>query len=370
MDHKARTLKELEEKSAQLTSKRALLGFDGFVDTIVHPVESRTGKGNQFSSMKSLTDLGQKIIQAAGKSTNIEIYPMMEKIGGNGPIMGGALIASGLETHYIGSLGYPIVHPVLKDFAEKSNAISIAEPGITHAIECSDGKVMLVKMQSMETITWEKIIDVVGEGILIDQVARADLFAMLNWTMLPDMTKIMNAILEKILPHYGPKEGRIFYFDLADPDKRTLGDLQGALNTISKFRSYGRTILGLNLKEAEQVYAALGHKPAEHTADGLKLMANRIRKNMHIQCVVIHPVDGAACATKDNTYYVKGPHCMNPKITTGAGDHFNAGFAIGQLLNMSEVGSLMLAVSYSGYYVRTAESPTLSDVDSFIRNWD
>ena len=56
-------------------------------------------------------------------------------------------------------------------------------------------------------------------------------------------------------------------------------------------------------------------------------------------------------------------------LTTGAGDHFNAGFVSGQLMGLSAVACLGLGVSTSGHYVRTARSPTLADLETFLANW-
>jgi sugar/nucleoside kinase (ribokinase family) len=55
-----------------------------------------------------------------------------------------------------------------------------------------------------------------------------------------------------------------------------------------------------------------------------------------------------------------------PLITTGAGDHFNAGFMTGQLLGLGPESCLGLGVSTSGFYVRTARSPTLGDLETFL----
>jgi sugar/nucleoside kinase (ribokinase family) len=67
---------------------------------------------------------------------------------------------------------------------------------------------------------------------------------------------------------------------------------------------------------------------------------------------------------------VPGPYVEKPLITTGAGDHFNAGFATGQLLGLSPEGALALGVCTSGHYVRTAESPTFNDLETFLANWN
>ena len=53
-------------------------------------------------------------------------------------------------------------------------------------------------------------------------------------------------------------------------------------------------------------------------------------------------------------------------ISTGAGDHFNAGFCLGKLIGADNEIALQLGVATSGYYVRTAKSPAPGDLVSFL----
>jgi len=293
----------------------------------------------------------------------------MEKLGGNGPIMGNALLAAGVKTRYIGALGHPAVHPVFQEFADRTEAVSICEPGQTNAVEFEDGKILLGIMSSLDEITLDAILSAMGEGAFIDLLSRANLISLVNWTMIPHMTGLFADLIDRFLPILPPRDQRIFFFDLADPEKRSTGDLQNALRTISRFHPFGSVTLGLNLREAIQVAAALDLPKPETDPDGLKSLARGIRQNLQIGTVVVHPTDSAACATRDDTWWVPGPFTKNPKITTGAGDHFNAGFCTGQLLNLSPTACLTMGVSFSGYYVRTAKSPGLNDVDGFLRKW-
>jgi len=66
---------------------------------------------------------------------------------------------------------------------------------------------------------------------------------------------------------------------------------------------------------------------------------------------------------------VKGPYISKPRITTGAGDHFNAGFCLGKLLGLDNAMSLLTGVATSGYYVRTARSPSTTDLVGLLRKW-
>lgn len=370
MHNRTLTLEELSKKSSQASNKNVLVGLDGFVDKIIACVDKRTGLGANFSAINTITDFGNRVLAAAGKSTNIEMYTRMEKLGGNGPIMANALLAGGMKVRYLGALGDPTVHPVFAEFAAKTDATTICEPGVTHALEFDDGKIMLGNTVCLENITYDRIVQKMGEGLFLDTLSRMDLIALVNWTMIPHMTAVFNALLDRALPNLGPREnGRYFFFDLADPEKRPMGELQEVLSILKRFRAHGHVTLGLNFKEALQVDEALGGKGGEQTEESLKALASRIRNAIDVNCVVIHPTSSAACATKEGSWWVQGPYCEKPLITTGAGDHFNAGFMAGTTLGLSPLACLTLAVTFSGHYVRTAQSPSLSDANTFIRNW-
>lgn len=364
------TIKELGQKTNAVGSKLAVVGLDGFVDKIMIPVDRRSGLGTDFMPFSGMEAFGQRIVAFAGKSCNIELFPHMEKLGGNGPIMANSLAAGGMKVRYIGALGDGAVHPVFEEFATRTNAVTLADPGVTHALEFDDGKIMLGTMASLDEITYARIVERMGEGAFFDELNRCDLLAMVNWTMIPYMSAIFEALLDNVLPNVPPKDGgRLFFFDLADPKKRSEADILAVLRIISRFRSHGRVTLGLNLAEAQQVASVLDLGEVENTEVSLKRTAERIRQALELTCCVIHPRDGAACATRDGSWYTGGPLCEKPLITTGAGDHFNAGFVTGQVLGMSPEACLTVAVCYSGQYVRTAQSPSLAQTGAFLANW-
>lgn len=369
MNYRKQTLEELAAKSSTLSTKTSLVGFDGFVDKIISVVDKRTGQGDQFTAIPTIAEFGARISAAAGRSTNLELFPRMEKLGGNGPIMANALSAAGLGVKYIGALGESAIHPVFEEFARRTSAISVCDPGITHALEFQDGKIMLGTMASLDHLTFDRILRKMGEGAFLDCLSKADLVALVNWTMIPNMTGIFQSLVDRAFPNFGYLEGRTFFFDLADPEKRPGHELLAVLRLLKRFRAHGHVILGLNLKEALQADAVLGGQHPDISPEGLQHLAARIRQETEVNTVVIHPTDSAACANKDGTWWVKGPYCEKPLITTGAGDHFNAGFSLGTVLGLTPPACLTLATTFSGHYVRTARSPGLGDAANFIAQW-
>lgn len=371
MSFKSKTLAALRAARSQPTAKKsALVGFDGFVDTIVVPVSRRNGLGDDFTSIATIPEFAQRVAGAAGKSTNIELYPQMIKLGGNGPIMAYALLSAGTRLTYVGALGKPAVHPVFHDLAKRADVISLCNPGMTTAIEFNDGKLILGQISSLDEISLDVIDAAMGKENFRECLARTDMIALVNWTMIPQMSAILRQLTDEVLPAIPPNPDRIYFFDLADPEKRSGEDLLEALAIISRFRKFGRVTLGLNLKEAQRVYQELGFATRGESEQDLRTIAADLREKLGLTTVVVHPRESAACATEDGTFWVPGPYAEKPLITTGAGDHFNAGFTQGQLLGLDPEACLCLGVCTSGHYVRTAESPNLDQLETFLGNWD
>ncbi|MEW6200361.1 MAG: hypothetical protein AB1546_00165, partial [bacterium] len=374
-----RTLRE-HFGAVRAADLKAVVGFDGFIDEIIHVVEKRENF-NEFDRMMTISDFARRIESAAGKSANIEFVSIKSKIGGNGPIMAEALAQLGTGITYIGNLGIPEIHPVFYPLAARASVISLAEPAHTDAIEFSDGKIMFGKMEVLRTVAWERIVEIIPLPRLIEIISDAKLLAMVNWTMAPGMTDIWRHLLKEVCPLLSSGRERFAFFDLADPEKRYIEDLQDALRLIGRFSDTHKVIFGLNEREGVQVANALNAPKdllsvqsaipssqsaipnSHHISEALSKF---IASELGVYAVVIHPVDCASATVDGRTYTQTGPYTDSPVITTGAGDHFNAGFCLGLITGLDPQVSLLLGVNCSGYYVRTGGSPDISSLLNFI----
>jgi sugar/nucleoside kinase (ribokinase family) len=371
---KMSTIEQREQCAARLLSKvtqaaqtTAFVGLDGFVDEILQVVDKRES-AEKYSRLPTIAKLADRLAAAAGKSTNMELVGQITKLGGNGPIMANALASFGLKVTYLGILGHPNLHPVFSDFARRAEVYSIAEPGYTEALEFEDGKIMLGKHQSLKQMTWENIQDRFGHDKFTAKFSGADLVGFVNWTMLPYMSDIWNSILKEICPTMkGPR--RKFFVDLADPEKRTPEDIARALELIAAFQKYFDVILGLNEKEGFEVAAVLELKSNDRSPEGLLQVCREIHSRVPVESIVIHPTAYALASGPDGTAMAQGPFMPKPKIITGAGDHFNSGFCLGKLLGFSTDECLLTGVTTSGFYVRTAQSPSVPDLAGLLRDW-
>jgi sugar/nucleoside kinase (ribokinase family) len=365
----SQTASALAKAGNELKTKRALLGFDGFVDEIVRIVDKRYSL-SEHSLIPTISQFAARLSQAAGKSTNIELVVQKMKLGGNGPIMANAMATFGAQVTYIGNLGYPTIHPVFAELATCAQVISIANPGHTDALEFDDGKLMLGKIETLNDITWENLMQRVGEEKFMQLLANSHLVGLVNWTMIPFMAEIWKNMLQRLCPHLpAASKNHFIFFDLADPAKRLAEDIRAALALIAKFQSHFQVILGTNEKEGFEIADVLGIKQPDNQPEAMMSMAAEIRAKLGVHNVVIHPVQYAVAASVNEVKLVEGPWDPKPLISTGAGDHFNAGFCLGRLLGLSLEMSLLTGVTTSGFYVRTAQSPRVEDLIRFLHEW-
>jgi sugar/nucleoside kinase (ribokinase family) len=361
------TAQHLRTAGGRASEMTAFVGLDGFVDEILHVVDKREN-AEKYLRLPTIDQLGGRLSAAAGRSTNVELVSQLTKLGGNGPIMANALASFGLKVTYLGVLGYPNLHPVFAEFAKRAEVHSIAEPGYTDALEFEDGKIMLGKHQSLKQMNWANIKARFGKDKFASKLAASDLVGFVNWTMLPHMSEIWSAVLKEVCPRLkGPR--RKLFVDLADPEKRTRKDILQALDLIVAFQRRFDVILGLNEKESHEIGQALGLKTRRDGRDALLELCKQIHQRVKVDTVIVHPTAYALASGPDASVIIDGPFTPKPKITTGAGDHFNSGFCLGKLLGLSTGSCLLTGVATSGHYVRTGQSPTVANLVAMLRKW-
>lgn len=354
------TLKKAVEKLEKYQSKKHfLIGFDGFVDEIIHVVDKREDM-QRFKRIETIEAFSKRIATYSGLSGNIELVPTQIKLGGNGPIYANMLLAQGHKVVYMGALGEGEVDPVFRDFADAcEQVISMADPGHTDALEFLDGKLMLGKMNKLEDVSWGKLMTFVSQSDLEKLLKKTRLVACNNWTMLSKLNSILLGF-DSIFQNLKTKPD--LFIDLADPAKRTGDDIAIVLDILS--RMHTNVILSMNQNESSIIASVLGIVEKD-----LVDRAARIRSQLDLAAIVIHPVEGAAVATKTESAWIKGPYTASPKLTTGAGDNFNAGFSNAWMYGLKPSECCAVGVSTSGFYVRNGFSPNKEQLSKFMQDW-
>ena len=352
----------------------ALVGFDGFIDSIIDLVSTRHDMSpGGYTRIATIPQFAARCAAAAGMSTNIERVIRERRFGGNGPLMAGALARLGVPVTYIGAVGEesgPGVHPTFAGFAGMCRrVIPVGPPSTTECLEFDDGKLMLNETAAAQAVTWERIVAVAGLPVLRQIVDEAALVGIVNWSLLGGVPGIWRGLMTDVLGSVSAKVRRVF-IDLSDPAKRTDADIRGAMSLLSQLDRAGlRVMLGLNLAESQRIAAVVGagEVRGEPTLEALSSVARKIREQIGVECVVIHPRHGAAAAIEGESAWIEGPFTAKPRLSTGAGDHFNAGFSLGRTCGATLAESLAIGCAVSGAYVRDARSPDRERLAAFLR---
>jgi sugar/nucleoside kinase (ribokinase family) len=349
------------------TTSRVLIGFDGFIDTLLHCVEQRLGP-HSFKRLSSIPRFSQKVRAASSHSANIECVVKEQSIGGNAPLLARALATLGHKGTLIGACGYPSKNPIFDPLATLGLTIhSFADPGLTDALEFTDGKLLLGKMGELNHLTLQEIRQRLPCNLIDSLIEHAEILATVNWTMMPMVGEFWEYLLKNPrLVKKGPRKS--LFVDLADPAKRPVKDLKKALSSLSELNFCCDIILGLNSSESLQVLGAcrLSSSPS------LQINAEKIASALQLSSVVIHTHPEVAVATLKgediSSYGLCVPICKNPVRSTGAGDTFNAGFLAGVLQHRSPLLCLKMAAAASNVFVRTGVPPTPKTMKAWLQH--
>ncbi len=353
----------LAKKSVLLEHKTVAAGFDGFIDTLVKVIKMKEAE-QPPSIFSTIGEFGQYIVDKKGASLSLEMEEQSVKLGGNMPIMANAMGQLGVTVHCIGALGYPHQHPIFEIFPSNCKRYSFANPGHTTAFEFSDGKIMMGNMGELNKSGWQVIKERIGLNQIAAVYKQSDLVCMLNWSEIDASTNIWKGFITEVVNIQGnQRNNKSVFFDLADCSKRSDKKIEEAIGLVQEFAKHTKVILSLNRNEAGIIHRILFGQVSDKTIAGL---GEAIFSKMGIDIIVVHAAKEAAVFNAGHSVYYKSFYIPNPKISTGAGDNFNAGFCAAVLLQLPADQSLILANAVSGYYVREGRSATLPEIVSFL----
>lgn len=372
---------------------RCLVGFDGFIDDIIDVVDVRRSmRRDDYTRLETMEAYAARVQAFARRSMNLELVVKESRFGGNGPLMAGGLAMLGARTSYVGCVGqentHSQLHPLYDDLRQRcektgGKVVPIAPPAHTAALEFDDGKIMQGNPLNLYRATWQGVKSALGENAVDAMVENCDLLGIVNWVMMPGVGGqggIWEGLTNQVLPKLKSSEPKHIFIDLCDPAKRTDADVLTALSQLQAMNAVknasglrsAKVTLGLNLAEAQRIDAVCGSKGFagdQPTGEQVRLASQRIREKLGLHCVVIHPREGAGATIENGqSSWFDGPLCEKPKLSTGAGDHFNSGFALALAMNLPADECLAIGTSVSGLYVREAQSPTRPRLIEFARS--
>jgi hypothetical protein len=322
-----------------------------------------------------MSEFGPKVAAAAGIAASYSVRHLGDKFGGNGPLFAAALHdihAGEIDVTYIGAMGsgevLPIYQAALGDKTKRLH--TLAPPAHTTCLEFTDGKVMLCDMAACGQVTWERLLECVGQAALDEELKAARFISAVNWGKLPHAGAIWSNLADRLATLGVPAKEVLFFMDLAEFETRPLADREDLLGRMKAITHQCQTLLSFNLKEAWQMGEVFGVAfHGRKDADSVAELAAFLRAQIAVDRVIIHPNDGAACASASGTVYVPGPYCREPLISTGAGDNFGAGCLAAALKEFSDAGVLLAGNCASGHFVRSGRSASFADMAQLLDAW-
>jgi sugar/nucleoside kinase (ribokinase family) len=357
----------LEKNRSALSSSQVVTGFDGFVDEMITLVDERQSL-DAFRRVEDISRFGDLVKLAAGHSSLREIVVTAVHPGGCAVNMGDGLASLGVQVDTFATLGDP-VHAAFGEYGKLARLHSWGrEPGRTLAFEFADGKLMFSSVSHLAELDAAYVRDRLQQGDFRARCNSAGLIALTDWTLYPHMTEVWKLINDSVFAHLQHKPW--LFLDLVDPSSRSEPDVRAMLEAMKGFNTHTRAVLGLNQNEANILTRVLGQAaPAGSEKPMIEQQASGLRSVLGLEQVVIHGHAYAVCAHQAGTTPVDGPYCANPKKSTGAGDRFNAGYALGLLLDLDPQSCLLAAAASSGFFVRQARSACIDELVTFLRNW-
>ena len=320
--------------------------------------------------MPTIAAFGELVTRAAGHSSLREIVVTSVHPGGCAINMGDGLAALGIPVDCFATLGEP-AHPAFAAITERFRSAHSwgREPGRTLAYEFADGKLMFSSVTQLAEMTADKVAELLADGTYLKACREARLISLTDWTLYPHMTAVWRRLLRDVYAKLSHRPA--FFVDLVDPSSRSRADLGEALRVLKEFEATGPLTLGLNGNEAN-IVARLLDLPLCTEGDPVssRALAEAIRGHLFISEVIIHHIKTTAVAGTDGSASLRGPYCAQPKKSTGAGDRFNAGYALGRLLGFSPEERLLTACASSGFFVREARSASLAELTNFLSHPD
>lgn len=362
MDAIAGVVSKLKQISS--SEKSAFLGFDACIDYIIRIVREK--KENEIASFFSdSTQFGEFLISLNNKSCGVELQTKLSKIGGNMVITGNALGNLGIRVECAGTFGLPDILPVFRTMSANCSLHTIGDTISATALEFSNSKVIMFDPGPYNNLTWEGIKKLLGAEQIKEMISGKQLISFLNWSEIENSSQIWKGMLDDILPGLEQVETKPFFFtDFSDCSRKSKSEIQYAIDLLGRFGNYFRTVISLNQNEADLVARALDLHENVSDAEFVRGLYSRCNSDT----LIIHRTKDALAYNGADYRKCETFFCEEPKILTGGGDNFNAGFCFAMLNDYNLFQSLLVANAVAGSYVYTGISPDVNHLIEFLEN--
>lgn len=347
-------MENLLNRKTEIASKRMVVGFDGFADTIARVIRETGSEDRPETYFPTIRSFGEYLTAQAEKSCSLELKVRARQLGGNLPYVSRAAGMLGLDVTCVGMLGEGTPDPMFQEMP--CRLYSFAAPGESMCLEFQDGKVFLAPQYNLRADPWQLVQKAAG-GRAGELFAESDLLALLNWSELPFSQALWERVYEEGLANRPAQEGRWAFFDLCDCTRRSARELEAVLTLIGRYSEKRAAVLSLNENEALVTAEVLGLEMRDLSGVG-----EALRERFGITEVLIHTLRESLLCTPRGVARQATRFIREPRISTGAGDHFNAAACLGVLLGLTDEERLTLSNQFASLYVETGATPSLAEL--------
>ncbi|MEM2816605.1 MAG: carbohydrate kinase family protein [Candidatus Bathyarchaeia archaeon] len=324
---------------------------------------------DRFVTLNCEVDVFYEVIRnvAARKGGSIDGISQKDFRGGNAANTASALASLGVNVTPIictDKLGFKLIKHYLRSPRVDLSHVKICErSSITTALEFKIdnelANVMLRDLGSLEYFGPQNL-----DASDFEAIGEADYVCIFNWA---GTRKHGTELAERVISHAKTRGKARTYCDTADPTPNK-EEAQSLIDRVLK--SPFLDILSLNENEAVFYASMLNQKIGENKAKlPLEELAKASAKTLSTYLkarVDLHAASFSASFTNKGEIVV--PAFDVPVLrATGAGDTWNAGNILGDLLGLSDGARLMLANAIAAYYISNSEGrhPTRRELCRF-----
>lgn len=352
---------KLQNSKENLKNKKVLVGIDGYTDNIYRLIRTRKDASN-FEVFEKIKDFSS-FIDNGGLNSDIEITNIDTKFGGNGPILANALGNFNIGVDCIGTLGELKKDSIFLKMNSNCSLISIGCPGNTIAFEFGDGKLMFGDIEGFNHVNWNTFKTKAGILNLKKYAEESSLICITNLSQFVNIKDILGGMFGNVIVGLKDRNKYVF-FDIADPSRKSSDDLKEILSLIMEYNRYTKAVLGLNLKEGAIIYKVLyGKEPYKLCPS---FVAEKIMEKIQIDAVVVHSKEEVSASKGGKTFTEKCMKINYPKVLTGSGDNFNAGFCLGLVLDFEIDECIKCGIASASSYITNGKSSNIDGLLNFI----
>lgn len=341
---------------------KVVFGFDGYLDTM-RELRQEASAGTE--RITSLEVVGNRILEAveADSSLSFGWQTSGRRTGGHVCHLARAYDTLGYDPTLVGTLGDPVRSLFEEEFGHLDHH-TLGEPGRTQAVEFNDGKLLLTESGDIENLDWDWLLDRVGREALAAAIDGAQLLGIGYWAMIVGLPDILDGLRESVWPTLtDPPERAIV--DPADIRRLAPEDVRAVADATGRFATVSDLTLSVNGVETRALAEILVGRASEDAVENARLLFDVL----DVDRVVSHSARRSCCVSADGTTVVAVAPVDEPALTTGAGDHFNAGFSLAQCLGLSESAALVSGNALARRYVETGQTPDYHELTAAVEDY-